>query len=423
MADVFDQAEAKTGDVFDQAAKIQAGPRRGATGSWGGFTEGVKDAVSAPFKKENWKSLTDNPIVNPLRNQMETPDLATPENKARLNASSADLKNRQQLIEGGHSPVSPYEAGHGVASGVMAGAPNLLKEFGAGFREGWEAAGTKAKSTARGANAPWRKLPGPSTPTPQSTESIPSKLPSGRTPGGVSDPRTIPETKPPSTADKLPRWHMIRDQVKGKGPEASGIPGELPSGRKVPAPGARGTVDAPAVDELAKSAAELMKAVGIGPDEILKATPEQWKMIEQQVGSTFDRQAAIKELQAMSKEPAKPSPKASESLGSGPKTPKPSPGGEKVESTVTPEARAARAEDHATKLAAALRKLPSSDRIPEPGNDAAWKVLEDQTGTEATPAVRKAAIDKAKKLWTEGPRSAGDLQRRRAEYFAKNPTQ
>lgn len=229
-----------------------------------------------------------------------------------------------------------------------------------------------------------------------------------------------PEAKAISTADKLPRWHMIRDRVKGKTPDASGIPGELQSGRKVPAPGSRVTVDAPKVDESAKSAAELMKAVGIGPDEILKATPEQWKMIEQHVGSTFDRQAAIKELQAISKEVAKPSPKGTLPT---PKTPKPTPGGAKVESTVTPEARAARAEEHATKLAATIRKTLAADKIPEPGNDAAWKVLEDQTGTEATPSVRKSAIDKARKLWSEGPRSAGELQRRRAEYFQNNPKQ
>lgn len=305
------------------------------------------------------------------------------------------------------------------AGGILSGAAvaKIAPGFIEGFREEWEASSPQSKAKARGASAPWRQLPTPATPAPKETGPITSQLPSGRTPGGISDLRTVPEPKPASTADKLPRWHMIRGQAKGETPDASGIPGELPSGRKVPVPGSRATVNAPKADEAAKSAAELMKTVGIGPDEILKATPEQWKMIEQQVGLSFDHQQAIEHLKSIGKEAPKPSPKAD--LPSGPKTAKPSPGGAKVESTVTPEARAARADEHATKLAQTIRKTLAADKIPESGNDAAWKVLEDQTGTEATPAVRKAAIEKAQKLWSEGPRSAGDLQKRRAEHFAK----
>lgn len=251
-------------------------------------------------------------------------------------------------------------AGPKIAEEVSPGVGTFAK----GFREGWDEAGIKSVSARRGANTAWRKLPEPSTPPPRPVDPIPS---------------------------------------------------QLPSGRKVPVPGSKSTVDTPSTGEAEKSAAELMKSVGIGPDEVLKATPEQWKMIEQQVGESFDKQKAIEHLRQISKEPAKPSPNGSLPT---PKTPRPSPGGEKVESTVTPEARAARANDHATKLAQKIRKTLPSDKIPEPGNDAAWKVLEDQTGTEATPAVRKSAIEKARKLWSEGPRSAGDLQKRRSDFFA-----
>jgi len=199
----------------------------------------------------------------------------------------------------------------------------------------------------------------------------------------------------------------------------AGMPEPKTAAPKNTTDGTETTVDAPAADEASKSAAELMKSVGITPEEALKATTEQWKMIEQQVGSSFDRQRAIEHLKRLSKESPKPSPKVAADIGTGPKTPKPSPGGAKVESTMTPEARAARADEHATKLAATIRKTLPADKIPEASNDAAWKVLESQTGTEATPEVRKAAIDKARKLWSEGPRSAGDLQKRRSDYFAK----
>lgn len=108
------------------------GSRHGASGSWGGFTEGVKDAVTAPFKKENWKSLTDNPLVNPLRAQMETPDLLTPENMDKFNASNADTQRRIHLVQGGKLPFSPYEAGQATGNTLMAGSPQA-------FKAAWEA--------------------------------------------------------------------------------------------------------------------------------------------------------------------------------------------------------------------------------------------------------------------------------------------
>ena len=174
-----------------------------------------------------------------------------------------------------------------------------------------------------------------------------------------------------------------------------------------PTPGVPATVDAPKPNEADKSAAELMKAVGITPEEVGKATPEQWKMIEQQVGQAFDRQKAIEHLKTISE--AKPAGKTSET----PKTPRPSPGGEKVQSTVTPEARAARVEEHATKLAQRLKK-DGIRELPGIADDAAWKLLEQQTGTEASPKVREAAITKARELWKADQQ---ELDSRRKAHF------
>ncbi len=165
-----------------------------------------------------------------------------------------------------------------------------------------------------------------------------------------------------------------------------------------------------------KEAAELARSLGATPGSLKSAPQSQWDGIAKQVEMKADDQfkkAVLEHMGAGEEKPPAPSPKGKLSK---PKTPKPTPGGARVESTMTPEARAARADEHATKLATALRKLPSSDRIPDAGNDSAWKLLEDQTGTEATPEVRKAAIDKALKLWTTGPRSQGDLMKRRESW-------
>lgn len=107
-ADTPQSTPAKT--MFGDSAET---PRHGATGSWEGFGEGFKEAVTAPFKGENWKSITDNPIVNPIRSQMETPDLMTPSNASEL-ASSGKLP-------------SPYQAGGMVANTVMAGTPEAIR--------------------------------------------------------------------------------------------------------------------------------------------------------------------------------------------------------------------------------------------------------------------------------------------------------
>lgn len=128
-----DDADAAT--VQSAGAKTQFGDdadvqRYGATGSWGGFAEGVKDAVTAPFKPENWKSLTDNPLVNPLRSEFETPDMMTPQNTANSHAESADIQNRVNLARNGHMPVSPYEIGSGVTGAVMTGGPKAILEGG-----------------------------------------------------------------------------------------------------------------------------------------------------------------------------------------------------------------------------------------------------------------------------------------------------
>lgn len=313
--------------------------------------------------------------------------------------------------------IGNRDLGAGAADILELAGPKMASEFVQGFREGWEEAGPKAKSMKRGANAPWRKFPvSPETPAPDATPIPATETPSGRKPGG-------PQPQAASTAGKLPRWHMIRDQVRQSTGDASSIKSELPSGRKVggpktPAPGAGTTVDASKVGESEQSAAELMKAVGITPSEVAKATPEQWKMIEQQVGVSFDRQKAVEHLAKISeaKPAAKPSP-ASGVQSATPKTPRPSPGGAKVESTMTPEARAARAEEHATKIAARLKK-DGVRELPAITDDAAWKLIEQQTGTEASPKVRAAAIEKATALWKA---DQGDLQSRREAYFSQPP--
>lgn len=87
--------------------------RHGATGSWDGFGQGVKDAVKAPFDPKNWKSLTDNPMVKPFLNASQNNDILTPANRSNLDTA-------------GKIP-SPYQAGGMVANTVMAGTPEALK--------------------------------------------------------------------------------------------------------------------------------------------------------------------------------------------------------------------------------------------------------------------------------------------------------
>lgn len=98
---------------LDDQGNPKSPARHGATGSWDGFGQGVKDAVTAPFKSKSWKSLTDNPIINPLRDQMASPDLLTPTNMSALNRSA--------------KMPSPYEAGGMTANAVMAGTPEAVR--------------------------------------------------------------------------------------------------------------------------------------------------------------------------------------------------------------------------------------------------------------------------------------------------------
>lgn len=114
MADEFDQYTRKPQssgqDEFAQYARKPSDDslaRHGATGSWGGLVEGAADAVSAPFKAENWKSLTDNPIVNPYLAQPH--DMVTP----------SDVKDIGRM-------PSRYEVGNMAGNAVMAGAPEIL---------------------------------------------------------------------------------------------------------------------------------------------------------------------------------------------------------------------------------------------------------------------------------------------------------
>jgi hypothetical protein len=289
-------------------------------------------------------------------------------------------------------PATPKPGETGTGNSPSAGVNPALKQP--------KPTGTRNRSTGSNpdelSESDRRMIDTPSTPPPAAAPPDTPKTGTGNAPGSGVNP-----------ALKTPKPQGFRNRPAGPGTFSPATP----------VPGAASTVDGSKV----KEAAEMVKSLGATPESLKSAPQSQWDAIGKQLGHPVTdefKQAVIDEIGG-GKTAAKPSPKAADAMGSGPKTPKPSPGGERVESTVTPEARATRAEDHATKLAAKIRKTLPADKIPELTDDAGWKVLESQTGTEATPAVRKAAIDKARKLWSEGPRSAGDLQKRRAEYFAK----
>lgn len=252
--------------------------------------------------------------------------------------------------------------------------------------------------------------PAPKAPTPINRTSLPEGV---NPPAQPSRRPTAPKTPAPSTdlsrnpISPSPRVPSEDELAFDKAPRTKASP-------KTAAPSSAAPVDASKV----KEAAEMVRSLGATSDSLQSAPQSQWDAIGKQLGHPVDenfKKAVIEEIGGKPS-PPKPSPKAD--LPGGPKTSKPSPGGSKVESTMTPEARAARAEQHSTSLAKALRRLPSPDSIPSVTNDAAWKVLEDQTGTEATPKVRQAAINKAKKLWSE---SAADLQKRRPAHFNQQP--
>ncbi len=292
-----------------------------------------------------------------------------------------------------------------------------IPEWSSRIRSMWNDLGERQSLRGESAAAGRRmqqRLGGPATPAPESYKPL---SPSGRplTEDEIAfeanrdqqvfkplaappSERPIPGVKPaPSTAQKLPAWHMIRDQVReSPGPAEVGI---SPKNRlprpKTPVPASSAPVDAPGVSEGAKSAAELMKTVGIDVAKAGSATPAQWQMIEQQVGQPFDRQQAIQHLAEISKSkiPGKP-----QGYESGPKTPVPD-----------------RAAAHAETLGKFLRKTKvRPEDVPTVTDDAAWNLLEKQTGTVAPPAVRAAAIEANRKLWAE---SQADLQTRRAAHF------
>lgn len=139
----------------------------------------------------------------------------------------------------------------------------------------------------------------------------PTELPSGRPVGSLQRVKELgldlPAPPPKGHGPKLVSWQRMQAQGNAPAPEASPeklpAPTSLPSGRKpgsiasqsVPATPA--PVAAPAVNPT-RTAAELMKAIGITPDSMVKATPEQWKMIEQHAGGPVDRQAALAYLKA-----------------------------------------------------------------------------------------------------------------------------
>lgn len=214
-----------------------------------------------------------------------------------------------------------------------AGAAKVGGDFISGFREGWNAAGPQSAAKARGAKAAWRNFPTPANTKPEPFEPIPATAtPSGRVPGG-------PSPQPASTAQKLPLWHMIRGQPVQSPAEFESIPSDLPSGRtpgpvtannptrtgpawkafptpedavsapfepirsQLPSGRKVGGIQNQGVTPEVQSAAELMKAVGIRADEAAKATPEQWQMIQQHVGSNVDRSAAIARLKEIQDQP------------------------------------------------------------------------------------------------------------------------
>ena len=200
----------------------------------------------------------------------------------------------------------------------------------------------------------------------------------------------------------------------GLGPPSVGTAESMPRSPITPAPTA--TVDASKVAD----AIETAKAMGGDLSKLKDAPQATWDGIGRQLKVKVDdafKKAVIDRIESETPGATrKPSP-ASGVQEAAPKTPRPSPGGAKVKSTVTPEARAARAEEHATKIAARLKK-DGVRELPSITDDAAWKLIEQQTGTEASPKVRAAAIEKARALWKA---DQGDLQSRREAYFSQPP--
>ncbi len=453
MADVFDQAESKvSGDVFDQAAvKVQSGPGRGGRRP---TQEQIDSSRAAQHTRDQRYGI---PTLATGIGELSSPGYrkkgihdtlmgagelalpaAIPETAAGVIPVAGAAAGGWAGSKVGHGAAKLFGASNDTADlvGDAAGAAGAF-EGGTGFRGARYLLGGLKSLTPEWVtkfNEAGKLKAGIAKPSPKSAAALPtskpvqspSRLAKNDAPPPAPPPPAAPgispsrlaknETHPPPPASVPDPKPVASPSQYAKNWKASGGTATSKPSATAAAPGAPVTVDAPHTDEAAKSAAELMRAVGISADEAGKATPEQWKMIEQQVGGSFDRQQAIEHLKGMDKPQSKPSPKSQAEM-------KPTPGGDKVQSTMTPEARAARAEEHATKLAQLIRKSLPGDKIPAPSDDAAWKVLEAQTGTEATPAVRKAAIDKANKLWSEGPRSAGDLQKRRADYFAKNSAQ
>lgn len=253
--------------------------------------------------------------------------------------------------------------------------------------------------------------PAPKAPGPINRTSLPE---------GVNPPAAQPSRRPVAPKTPAPSTDLSRNPIS----PSPRVPSEdeltfdraprTKASPKTAPPGSAAPVDASKV----KEAAEMVRSLGATAESLQSAPQSQWDAIGKQLGHPVDENFKKAVIEEVSEKPPAPKPSPKADLPSGPKTSKPTPGGAKVESTMTPEARAARADEHSTSLAKALRKLPSPDSIPSATNDAAWKVLEDQTGTEATPKVRQAAIDKAKKLWSE---SAADLQKRRSAHFNQQP--
>jgi len=312
-----------------------------------GFVDRLKEGVSSiPSFVTSFGRMV-SPISSPAEKVSGMLTVAGPNASEAVQATDKSLTPMERFGHGLASVIpfrGPMAAGvaNDVAQGdygaagadslmlfspeITRGAAPIAKQFGDGFREGWEAAGTKAKSMARGANAPFRSLPEPKTAAPAPFVPIKGDLPSGRTPGGINDPRTIPEPKPASTAQKLPLWHMVRDQIVDKPADVEPIVAtKTPSGRT---PGGIQNQPAPATPKSrvplwklqtpqttvpatetpvaqsgpvipAQSAAELLKTAGIGIDAVEKATPEQWKLIEKHVGSSVDQKATLEQMRSM----------------------------------------------------------------------------------------------------------------------------